>query len=44
MIKSFPHMSFGTSLFPNSSEQIAYAYWQSNGNCVENNHLENCKI
>ena len=38
-------MSFGTSLFPNS-EQIAYAYayWQSNGNCVENNHLENCKI
>lgn len=43
MIKSFPHMSFGTSLFPNS-EQIAYAYWQNNGNCVENNHLENCKI
>ena len=43
MIKGFPHMSFGTSLFTNS-EQIAYAYWQSKGNCVENNHLENCKI
>ena len=36
-------MSFGTSLFPNS-EQIAYAYWQSKGNCVENNHLDICKI
>ena len=43
MIKSFTYMSFGTSLFPNS-EQIAYAYWQNKGNCVENNHLENCKI
>ena len=42
MIKSFPHMFFGKSLFPYSAKS-AYAYWQSQGDCVEFNNLKNCK-
>ena len=42
MIKSFPHMSFGKSLFQHSAKS-AYAYWQGQGDCVEFNNLENCK-
>ena len=42
MIKSFPHMSFGKSLFTYSVKS-AYAYWQGEGDCVEYNNLENCK-